>query len=78
MGAPDPIGEGGFCAERLSNLIPGMDGFWLEACQWSDRSVVTCGATVTLAMFLYILYSKFDLPPFPVMVIVWNILGLVP
>lgn len=30
---PAPVGAGGHCAERLSNLIPGMDGFWLVACQ---------------------------------------------
>jgi hypothetical protein len=30
--APAPIEEGAIdCAESLSNLIPGMDGFWLEA-----------------------------------------------
>ena len=32
--APDPIGEGGHCAGGLLlNLILGMDGFGLEACQ---------------------------------------------
>ena len=71
--APDPIREGGHCADRsLSNLILGMDGFWLEACQgqtsqWSIFGQrwrhIECFST----------YSKFDLHP---MFIVSNTLGL--
>lgn len=63
-----PIGENNHCAERLSNLILGMDGFWLEACQYRSVPRWSLGH-LWRHMNVFILYSKFDLPPFSVIFI---------